>query len=67
MGSPSPLYFIKKCVYGSRRTNGIRIKKKINKSLGIAFLLIGGYRYQECLGNREIGDDIVTLKKKKVK
>lgn len=62
----SSMYLILRCIYGSRRTRGIRVKRGWDISVGVAFLTTGGFKFQECLGNPTLKDAVAHLKVKKV-
>jgi hypothetical protein len=66
MVSSNSMYLILNNNTGSRRTRGIRIKMRGNICMGVVFFTKGGYKYQECLHNRTIKDEITSLRKEKV-
>lgn len=63
MVSSNNIYLILNNNTGSKRTRGIRIEGGGGICMGVAFLVGGGYRYQECLIMK---DEIASLKKKEV-
>ena len=66
MVSSNNMYLILEGWEKSKRTRGIRIEVGGDICMGVACPVGGGYRYQECLHNRIMKDEIASLRKKRV-